>query len=300
MTTIAKLKALGDRDFENLTFDLMIYSGLRNASWRTPGADGGRDIEGAWTIVDPAQQVRQELWYSECKRYKSSVSWPTVFEKVAYASNASADVLLLVTSGAVTPNCKNEIAKWNAQKRRPLIQYLDGGRLAMKVAEYPTLSTKYGLSKSKKLTGKDALGVLSALMSACDSAEGELDGKFESVGSLAAFDLARIVRRRVEELSIYGRFSSKADRDVPLPQWVSSTCGIAQVPAAVRAFTSYFRFLTRPVSIELVAKDAKPVRFRFAVSGARYTPVGPDMDEVAIWCDLVATWDGSELALEVS
>jgi hypothetical protein len=35
-------------EFENLVFDLLISRGMVNVAWRTPGADGGRDIA-QWT-----------------------------------------------------------------------------------------------------------------------------------------------------------------------------------------------------------------------------------------------------------
>lgn len=38
--------------FENLVYDLASSAGLRNAVWRTPGSDEGRDIEGEITTID--------------------------------------------------------------------------------------------------------------------------------------------------------------------------------------------------------------------------------------------------------
>jgi hypothetical protein len=85
---LSKLKTLTPQDFENLTYDLLMLAGIRNLVWRTPGSDGGRDLEGLYNRVDFADGVVSEVWYFECKRYQSAIDWPTVFGKIAYAANA--------------------------------------------------------------------------------------------------------------------------------------------------------------------------------------------------------------------
>ena len=52
LTLIDKLKALTPAQFENVVYDLTTSAGLRNAIWRTPGPDGGRDIEGEMATTD--------------------------------------------------------------------------------------------------------------------------------------------------------------------------------------------------------------------------------------------------------
>ncbi len=282
-----------------MTYDLMVFSGLQNATWRTPGPDGGRDIEGVWLQSDPAMEFRQESWYVECKRYKSSVNWPTVFEKVAYASNAEADVLLVVTSAALTPNCKSEISRWNARKQRPIIQYLDGARLAARLSLYPALLVKYGLDKanSAMVGGR---GVLAALVAACDSAEGDLDERFDSVGATAAFELARMVRIRSEEVDIYGKFSSGGRRDVPLPAWCDNATTSSTFPLAVRVYLSYFRFVVRPKVIKLVSIVGE--KFEIETGGQLYSDVSgaASLVDVGAWCGVVGNYSNGKLFLEVS
>src|SRR6185503_13599865 len=96
---IAQLRALTPTEFENLSYDLLVLSGLRNATWRTPGPDAGRDIEGEYLTVDLSETLSLERWYVECKHYTSAIDWPTIFAKIAYAQNHRADFLLLVTTG---------------------------------------------------------------------------------------------------------------------------------------------------------------------------------------------------------
>src|SRR5687768_1892712 len=82
-------------EFENLIYDLVSASGFKNIVWRTPGADGGRDIEATYFQHDAVGEQIEQRWYVECKRYQSSISWPIVYNKLAHADAQSADFLLL-------------------------------------------------------------------------------------------------------------------------------------------------------------------------------------------------------------
>ncbi|HDZ9489188.1 TPA: restriction endonuclease, partial [Vibrio cholerae] len=85
------LLSLSPEQFESMTFDIVTALGLRNAVWRTPGSDVGRDIEGNYYISDLSGLYQKQKWYVECKRYAKSVDWPTVWNKIAYAETHSAD-----------------------------------------------------------------------------------------------------------------------------------------------------------------------------------------------------------------
>ena len=94
--------------FENMTFDLLHAAGLKNLVWRTPGADGGRDIEGTFSAIDFSRHYQNQSWYIECKRYSNSIDWPTVWSKISYADVKGADFLLLVTNANPSPSCETE------------------------------------------------------------------------------------------------------------------------------------------------------------------------------------------------
>src|SRR5438034_345678 len=49
---VKSLKRLHPEQFENLTYDILFLSGVQNLRWRTPSADGGRDLEGEVSTVD--------------------------------------------------------------------------------------------------------------------------------------------------------------------------------------------------------------------------------------------------------
>ena len=112
--------------FENLTFDLLQAVGLTNLRWRTPGSDVGRDIQGELVVQDISGDSTKQIWYVECKRYSKAISWPIVYEKIAYAANHNADYLLLVTTSSVSPQCADEIKKHNeSQKLQLRVAYSD-------------------------------------------------------------------------------------------------------------------------------------------------------------------------------
>lgn len=73
-SVVGRMKAMHPSAFENLTYDLLFLSGIRNLRWRTPGSDGGRDLEGEFTVIDFAGDHIIQKWYIECKRYASSLN----------------------------------------------------------------------------------------------------------------------------------------------------------------------------------------------------------------------------------
>ncbi|MPS94032.1 restriction endonuclease [Comamonas sp.] len=138
--------ALTPTEFENLTYDLLTARGLANATWRTPGADGGRDIEGTWSHIDMSGEQTAQVWYVDCKHYSTSVNWPTVFEKLSYAVSNSADYLLIVCTPSLSPACRNEVTKWNEQGKRPLIRAWEAHYLSVMLGEYPEIAAKFGFA----------------------------------------------------------------------------------------------------------------------------------------------------------
>ncbi len=145
---IEKLKKLSPLNFENLIFDLLQDIGLKNTVWRTPGRDSGRDIQGEWFFSDLSGYNMHQVWYVECKKYSSSVSWPIVWEKISFAQSNSADVLLFTVTSSLSPQAVDEVNKWNSQKNRPVIRVWNGFDIVNKLKTAPLISIKYGLIKN--------------------------------------------------------------------------------------------------------------------------------------------------------
>lgn len=237
-----KIKALSDVDFENLTHDLMICLGVRNIAWRSPGADGGRDIEGVYLREDPTGDVFSESWFIECKKYSSSISWPVIYSKISYAESNRADVLLLVTSAKITPNCQTEISKWNALRRGLRIAYLDAPRLVAKLQDFPLVLAKYGLVNSPAqypVSFKVIAGVLANL---CSVAEAEIEFSNNSVAADAAFELSRLVAVRISQIETNGGFEAASKRKGASPAWLS---GCSELTQELSCFLAYLRYLIR-------------------------------------------------------
>lgn len=139
--------ALTPTQFENLAYDLLTWRGLRNAHWRTPGADGGRDIEGHFEVRDLSGTHQTQKWYVDCKRYTKSIDWPTVFEKLSFAINHDADYLLMVCTPTVSPQCRTEINKWNSKRTTTLIRTWEPHYLEQLLIEHPEVAIKHGFRK---------------------------------------------------------------------------------------------------------------------------------------------------------
>lgn len=140
------LQDLASDEFENLTLDLMYRLGLRNTVWRTPGRDGGRDIQGDVFSEDFSGHTNRTSWYVECKRYTDTVSWPVVWEKIAYAESNSADVLLFATTSTLSPQAIDEVQRWNDRRKPPSIRFWGGHDVVRRLALFPPILVKYGLS----------------------------------------------------------------------------------------------------------------------------------------------------------
>jgi hypothetical protein len=137
--------------FENLAYDLLTWRGLKNAVWRTPGADGGRDIEGEFEVQDLSGTYQKQKWYTDCKLYTKSVDWPTVYQKLSYADNHNADFLLIVCTPSVSPNCRTEIDTWNRKSKKIQIRVWEPHFLEQLLIEHPEIAIKHGFKKATLL-----------------------------------------------------------------------------------------------------------------------------------------------------
>lgn len=171
-TLLARLRSFPPRKFENFVFDLLILSGLRNPVWRTPGPDAGRDIEGEAVSMDMSENLTLERWYIECKRYRKSLDWPAVFEKLSYASNHNADFLLFVTTGVLTPRAKEEMSRRAAAKLRPILRVWDATLLGTVALRYPLLLRTYGLVHDAQIAVTSLLPLVDIASKSVQSAYG--------------------------------------------------------------------------------------------------------------------------------
>jgi len=201
------LKTLTPSQFENLTLDLMQLLGLKNCIWRTPGRDGGRDIQGEFFEADFAGFTRKEVWYVECKRYTETVSWPTVWEKIAYADSNNADILLIVTSSTLSPQAVDEVNHWNDARRRPIVRFWNGQDLLSRLALFPQVLIKYGLSENPLTDSAVSILPLTKILTkyantgSAYSTFGKDRGRIDEVVQA----LAELISARIEEVETNGK-----------------------------------------------------------------------------------------------
>jgi hypothetical protein len=213
---VARLKRLLPEEFENLTYDILFLSGMQNLRWRTPSADGGRDLEGDVTTIDFSGETVRQRWYIECKRYAQSVNWPTVYEKLTVAENHQADYLLLVTTANVSVPCRDEILRHN-DRRGVQIRVWPFYYLEQLLTTHGQVALKYGLVRSPQALHVDFEAIMLELtkLSQATYAAVEFGQKaVDRVALIAAF--TELISVRIEDSRRHGRFvkhSFKPERD---------------------------------------------------------------------------------------
>ena len=287
-----RLVALHPTVFENLTFDLVRADRMENVNWRTPGADGGRDIEGELPMRDFAGHTRRFRWLIECKRYKAAVSWPTVWEKVAYADGSQADFLLLVTTGKFSTRCLDEIQKWNNLGRRPAIRVWPGHEVAYRLFLKPALAAKYDLLDGRVPSAVEVSSLSLHVSRMAQAALAHTDPVKLKRFVLAASNLANLLYVRSMDLADIGCF--RASRSLARESVPTFITGVTTADlnnfdwAGVLAYFACLHMLTKtPLLVSKQPDETLLVTTATGVKGGL-----PDLDlmrETAFWGCLTVT-----------
>lgn len=205
---VKKLSDIDETDFENLVFDLMTAKGMLNVTWRTPGADGGRDIEGTVVHSDFSLTQTAQKWYVECKRYAGSVNWPTIYAKIAFAHSNGADVLLMCTSSKYTPTAINEVEKWNNAKVGPTIRLWPGHQIDLLLNKHQDIAWKYGLENAPLPITGSTLDLTMSLSKCVTSHCSQLEFSDEIISPMlrAAQAISSLLQTKMESAARVGRF----------------------------------------------------------------------------------------------
>lgn len=293
MSMLDKLALLSPKEFENLVYDCARSSGMRNLVWRTPGVDGGRDIEGEVTVIDITGENRVEKWYIECKKYSTSIDWPTVWNKIAYADSQQADVFLLATNTNPSPNCESEIASWNNKRRSPTIRVWRGYSFEQILASRDHIAVSHGLAEPSILDGSQGLALARLILGVVQSANSRaVFGQDASMALETASTLTELLEQRLSDLKRNGRFGSGHFlRNPPTYPWLQTQGDYSKIEeiafrsvfVALRYFsgTSTINTVTTGTSCEYVLSDPnlEPSDFRVAFetvlewAGAEELPV---------------------------
>ena len=276
---------LDPTELEHLIYDLLCVMGLMNAVWRTPGADGGRDIEGHTRYTDFSGQITYQKWYVECKRYGTSIDWPTVYSKVAYAESNDADFLLLATNNNPSPQCETQISNWNSQRRNLKIRIWRGYDIDRMLRQCPELRLKYNIGQQDAqaaiLRLKPLIFEMMKVVQAAYSSSAF--GKDGSSAVEAAASISEFLSEKVGQLEDVGRVFSASQMDTaPNFSWLSWHDWDGQWnESGLRAILIYYRHLLQAKNINVLqVKD----ELRVTAASPRYYITGPSHDILKTLC----------------
>lgn len=284
---------LSPTEFENFVFDILSSSNVRNLTRRTPGSDGGRDIEGEIFVQDFSGFNLRQRWYFECKRYSSSLDWPLVYAKVAHADTNGADFLLVVTNSMPSPACESQIANWNNSRRSPQIRFWRGYELDFIAGQYPAVASKYGL----RLPPEPLVGeFLDAALEIAKISQAAYAAAVLGTDALPAIEassaLSELFSLRATQIGKFGRFVDlDQEQQCQLYPWVDTANPLRANSTAVRACLSVFRFVlgANRVRIERVQDSLLIVPMSFRA----HTVTATSRRLLAI----VAVWSNVEVEL---
>ncbi len=294
---------LNPTEFENLVFDLIRTSGMFNVEWRTPGADGGRDIEGQHIEHDFAGHQVVARWYIEAKRYQVAVDWPTVWKKAAYAQNAGSQYLLMVTTSSFSPRCLDEIRIWNERHSSPKIRCWPSSELQYRLRLQPSVGVKYGIMDPKDklvpalgpLAEHLAKSAMAALETGSDLAFGNANIYLQ-----CAATLAELLLIRTEDLTVRGHVSPRRPlKGEPWFSWLerspASALDDVDTPA-VRALVCAMMMVTRASGV--AASVEGRITLRALEPKYPLLPAGQKLiDTILLWGNLEAFCNGNELLI---
>jgi len=255
-----RIAGLSPTDFENLVYDCVRAIGLTNLVWRTPGADGGRDIEGELITTDVTGYDLRQKWYVECKRYSTSINWSVVWDKLAHADVQNADVLFLVTNNNPSPNCETQINKWNASRRRPIIRLWRGYELPRILRTQISIARAHGLIDPIAAGLGDGLDLALVINKLVQSAYSATLFEQQSLPALeAASCLSELLSQRLSDLRKYGKFVNASIVSSPPDfEWLKLTGHpLAWEEVAIRALLSFVRHVSSCNEISATVGDGE-------------------------------------------
>jgi len=289
-------------EFEELIFDLVQSLGLKNAVWRTPGRDGGRDIQGEWYVDDLSGHIGRQVWYVECKKYEASVSWPAVWEKIAFAESNQADVLLFAVTSSLSPQAVDEVNRWNANRKTPLIRFWNGFDVEKQLRLYPVIAIKYGLTPnpSSEIGGALLPTVNMLLKFSISAHSAEVFATPAESKRAVLYSLSELISARLSEIEYDGAFciaNFRASKDGF--EWLDNSMALERLQVdiySIRALICYLKdFLGLPRM--RVHEGLKSVFFELKADLP--TAVFRDLREISLLSNFELCENNKQLLLKV-
>lgn len=291
--------ALTPEQFEGLIFDLVSAKGLVNVRWRTPGADGGRDIQADELDNDFSGEAVKKSWFVECKRYKNSVDWPTVYGKLAYADSHHADYLLMCTPSKFSPNAISHAEEWNKRRGDLKIRLWPGHEIERHLLQYPDIAAKYGLLKVPNTPGKSLVTLSLALSKAVSTYHSSIVFADAAVEPMleAAQSFANLLTQRMADLETESKIVPILRTPQANAKWQINGSIFRMDIYAIEAFLAYLYALTRrtytlygqndySVTIKITDHDVKILNNYISV-----------FSSICLWGDIELEISANELTL---
>lgn len=299
MSSVA-LKRLDPTDFENLIFDLLILKRLQNVRWRTPGADGGRDIEADEAHIDIASTQVVRKWYVECKKYKGSVDWPTIFSKIAYAESQDADYLLMCTSAKFTPTAISQMERWNLRRGSVQVRLWPGHEIEHHIKPFFDLRAKYGIDPALTPQGPKLTKLSLAVSQSIQTYYGKLifaDAIIDPM-VIGAQAIALLIQQRLKDLERFGKVQTAVvdiRSVVDYPVVSETTCRMDHY-AYVAMLAYHYALSQEAIDIEIITD--RSCRLRLSPRGLeqfyRYKDV---FEAILFWGDIEWSIEATTLTL---
>ncbi len=144
------LLGLTGHRFEEACFDLLVALGYEALTWRTGGADAGRDIDGRLTMMSTLVGEYPERWFFECKCHKKGVPAESLQSKMAWADAEKPNHLAILCSSHLTRSAREWLAK-TATTKPYAVHVVEGKALRRFFAAHPDIVCRYFLSGARKL-----------------------------------------------------------------------------------------------------------------------------------------------------
>jgi hypothetical protein len=270
-TLVGRMKQMHPTEFEHLTYDLLFLSGIRNLRWRTPGSDGGRDLEGEFTVVDFAGDHVTQKWYIECKRYAKSLDWPTVHEKLAVAMNHQADFLLFITTANFSTQCRDEVDRHNNRGGSVQIRIWPFFKIDQLLSVHGQLAVKYGLKTTPQALSVDFRTIIVEITQLAHSTfAASTFGQATTVRAELLSSFCDLLAARSLDANEFGefvvnRFSSIRDsfdwcKPFPLPATNFDQTSLRAALSTIRAITKSDKLECVVTGTDLVIRNIKNVK----------------------------------------
>lgn len=107
---------LSFEEFQNLCYDIIQSNGFVNPQSRGKGPDGGRDITAEFAYKVGREEKRDSCWF-QSKKQKEGVNSRQILTEVTKAQNEGIKRFIIASNSDTTPDCKDDIRKWNEKNR---------------------------------------------------------------------------------------------------------------------------------------------------------------------------------------